>query len=552
MRHLRNEADRCEEMTFHAGVLLGLVIFLWMATDALAWLGPYFDEWIFVPVSLHFLGECEVDAAIGRQIGCIPWMQMPPYVGVIKALLLAPVFGLWGVSEWTVRLPPIFLSVLMFWRLGAFLRPRLGLWTVAVLLLVTTDVVFVEQARFDWGPVVIATLCKLLGLAALWRWLEQGRRRDLVLLLVACIVGLLDKLSFVWVVLAYSVALMMVWPDRMLVRLRSMRRGDWWVLGGAAVVLAFIALQLILPAMAMKLPGHGLERGWLERAEHVLTLFDLTFSGVAVRRLVFDDPAVGSSIPRYLLFGQLAIGFAVLYWRRRHLASDTGALRLLAFCSVVIGVLFALLVYTPEVGGAHHLIVLWPYNWLHVGALLVALDAGISGRLPVLVALRGVAICALLALGVQRWQQWSDASVWWRGEKGSAPLFDPAIGEAANAINSMTSDVDVISGQWGLHQALVSMAAAERRSRYHDWMWALASDSPDVARHLGSKLELLEEAVVVSWIPPLGPTPSSTWRERVIAPVTRCVKGVREIDSSRGQPLIRIERLGFTSGVCEN
>lgn len=553
MWRFRVASDRYETALYSVGFWAGLALFLWMATDALAWLGPYFDEWIFVPVSLHFLGECDVEAAIGYRFGCIPWMQAPPYVGVVKALLSAPFFAIWGVSEWTVRLPPILLSLVMFWAVGRFLHRRLGVWVVPVLLLMTTDIVFIEQARFDWGPVVVATFCKLLGFAALWRWLERGRRIDLVLLLTFCIVGLFDKLSFVWVVLAYAVGVLLVWPDRLMIRIREMRRVDVWIVVFAGIALIFIAVKLILPAMALKLPGQGAPRDWHSRAMHVVDLFDITFSGAAVRQWVFNDPAHVSSVPRFWLLGQVILGIGVLIWRWRQFVHNFAALRMLAFSTVVMLVLFVLLVYTPEVGGAHHLIVLWPYHWIHFGALLLAFDERLVAQKTARRAVGGLVVVLMVVLGIHRWNQWSEAVIWWRGERGASPLFDPALVQAANAINAMPEAV-VVSTQWGLHQALVSFGRSERRSQYQDWSWSLASltDKPkNFVDHLRRRIVDLDEVVLVSWIPPIGPTPSSEWRDELLGPMAYCVKQVYQFESSRGESLILVERLGFSPLACQ-
>ena len=62
-----------------------IAVFLALATVALDKPGYYYDEVIFVPVSLRVLGQCDVDAAVTREIGCLPLMQTLGYVGAVKA-----------------------------------------------------------------------------------------------------------------------------------------------------------------------------------------------------------------------------------------------------------------------------------------------------------------------------------------------------------------------------------------------------------------------------------------------------------------------------------
>ena len=87
-----------------------VAVFLALATVALDKPGYYYDEVIFVPAALRVLGQCDVDAAVTMQIGCFPLMQTLGYVGAVKAWLHAPLFGIFGINVWTVRLPSILLA----------------------------------------------------------------------------------------------------------------------------------------------------------------------------------------------------------------------------------------------------------------------------------------------------------------------------------------------------------------------------------------------------------------------------------------------------------
>ena len=81
-----------------------IAVFVALAAYALDRPGYYYDEVIFVPVALRVLGQCDVDAAVTMQAGCLPLMQTLGYVGAIKAWLHAPVFAAFGINVWTVRL----------------------------------------------------------------------------------------------------------------------------------------------------------------------------------------------------------------------------------------------------------------------------------------------------------------------------------------------------------------------------------------------------------------------------------------------------------------
>ena len=153
-----------------------IAVFLALATVALDKPGYYYDEVIFVPVSLRVLGQCDVDAAVTREIGCLPLMQTLGYVGAVKAWLHAPLFASFGINVWTVRLPSILLAAATLVLLWLFVRHELGsAWALLLLALTATDPVFVSHARLDWGPQMIAAFLRVLSLIALWRWIQTGR-----------------------------------------------------------------------------------------------------------------------------------------------------------------------------------------------------------------------------------------------------------------------------------------------------------------------------------------------------------------------------------------
>lgn len=491
----------------HPGRLLAALIaagFAVLASLHLGWLGPYFDEWIFVPVSLQFLGACDLDAAVGISRGCIPLMQAPPYVGVVKAALMAPVFAVFGVDAWTVRLPPILLTSLVLWFTWRFLAPRLGGLALLAILLMALDPVLIEHARFDWGPFVVSNACKLLGLYALWHWLESGRTRSLAFAMVLCLLGLVDKLSFVWIVIAYGTAVVVSLPDWLLARLKSMRRADWGVVGVAGVLMLWIAADLILPATRMQLPGFEQPLSLLQRFARVLELYNLTFAGLALRRWVFGVDLIAPAWPFVVLCIVWLLSVLTLVVRRSEYRNDRGPLRLLGFCAAAIPGLIGLLVATREVGGSHHLVVLWPYPLLMLVALMhVWLEPvrRLAGFAPgVLVLL--VAGCVGAASGATYLQSLG----YWRGDHGARPYFDPVLYEVAKALEPLEAE-RVISTGWGLHHGLLSLASEPRRARYRDWTWTLqAPPDADAARTDWLWRTHLKDRRVawITWAPGLG------------------------------------------------
>src|SRR5258705_416337 len=91
-----------------------------------------------------------------------------------------------------------------------------GIAVLALLVFVALalDPALVFHSHFDWGPCVISALCRVGLIALLMRWLDDGRARDLALAALIGVVGLYDKLNFVWVLVALGVALPLAYGRR--------------------------------------------------------------------------------------------------------------------------------------------------------------------------------------------------------------------------------------------------------------------------------------------------------------------------------------------------
>jgi hypothetical protein len=219
---------------------------------------------------------------------------------------------------------------------------------------------------------------------------------------------------------------------------------------------------------------------------------------------VFGVDLVAPTWPFIALCIVWLLSVLTLVMRRTEYRNDKGPLRLLGFTAATVPTLIALLVATREVGGSHHLVVLWPYPLLMLVALLrVWLEPirRLAGFAPMVLLLL-VAGCVTAASGATYFQSLS----YWRGDHGARPYFDPVLYEVAEALVHVDAD-RVISTGWGLHHGLLSLAPGPQRSRYLDWTWTL-QDAPakDAARTDWLWRTHMQESTVawISWAPGLG------------------------------------------------
>jgi 4-amino-4-deoxy-L-arabinose transferase-like glycosyltransferase len=452
--------------------------------------GYNYDEVRFVPVSLRVLGQCDVDAAVTREWGCLPLMQRPGYVGAVKAWLHAPIFAAFGINPWTVRLPSILVAAVALVLLWSFARRELGgAWSILLLALVAIDPVLTSHARLDWGPQMIATLMRVTALAAVWRWLQTGRFHWLATACAAMLVGFADKLSFLWVIGALFGATVLVAGRTAVARLRDGAPWQPLLAAATAALLVWGALALVPEAtridalLAPSAPALG------ARIANIWHLYALAYSGNWVLHRVFGTMAVTTPLFGVLVLVQLAAAAAVLAsWR-----PWTPARRFLAFLTVTLVLLFAAIVSTPRISVAHHLFMLWPLPTLHLVALLaiVAQHAGgaAGGRAPALrrsVAVSGIVVCgALLAWNVAWQLRYVDA---WRNNRDLRPRFDAAIENVAARIGELHVD-RVIALDRGLQPQLVALSGRGNAAEFREWTGraegAAAPDPRALARLLG-------------------------------------------------------------------
>jgi hypothetical protein len=468
----------------HRIAILALLVatFVALATVTLDKPGYYDDEVVFVPVSLRTLGQCDVDAAVTRQWGCFPLMQAPGSVGAVKAWLHAPIFALFGINTWTVRLPSILVAAVALVVVWTFARRELGgAWAILLLALLATDPVLSSHARLDWGPQMIAALMRVTALAGLWRWLQTGRIFWLALTCAAVAVGFADKLDFIWVIGALLGAAVLVAGPLFYDRLRD---GTPWqpaLAGVTGGLLLWGTLTLARQAANLDASVNAGMPGIGERLANLWQLYAATFSGTSVLNRVFGTKAVTTAFFNVLALVQLLTAAALLSsWR-----PWTPARRFLAYLTMTLVLLIAAIAVTPWAGGPDRPFMIWPLPTLHLVTLLaiVAQHAGgtADGRGTALrrsVAVVGTVVCGALLAWNAGWQlRYIDA---WRDNHDYQAPFDSAIAKLGARIDELEID-RVIAVDRGLHQQLVTLAGRRRAADFREWTWRL-TETPDLER----------------------------------------------------------------------
>jgi 4-amino-4-deoxy-L-arabinose transferase-like glycosyltransferase len=464
--------DRWEKLTLFSLIL----VFAAFATYQIHSPGLYMDEMIFV----------------GAATGKLPyrdWLGIPlmifPYSGALKSWIYTPIFALFGVSAVSIRLPVVLISCGTL-ALGYTLVRRNFTpgWATAFTAACVVHPGFVLQTKVDWGPVVFMLFFKALCLYLLVKWLETPRlfSWSLAGVIAACGLGFFDKFNFIWFVVAlFSATLVVYWRE-----IRAQLTGVPKSLI-AAIVMAIIAagalvLLIILPLM--QLPQMQLTS---RRVSQIWTLYEITSTGGATAFLWFKRPPTIALWPGWVVLAVTA-GFLLLTltfcWKRSWNARiHAQALRFCIWCLLMFVAIFAQIVITPQAGGPHHTLMLFPFDLLACFAAVFLFINILSVRKRrVATLLCGIVLLIWATFEIQSLQshfrRFRDASSF-RGR------WSPRVELLADYVNINGQQVDAIyCVDWGIGNQMAALCRRDISRKLQD-IWPIfknwSTKQPDAA-----------------------------------------------------------------------
>ncbi len=452
-------------------LLIPLAIFLLLASHSMHAPGLYYDE-MFV-----------ISPATG-----IPayktWFGLPimisPYVGADKAWIYPPIFWLFGVSAWSIRLPAILISCASL-ILGYFLVRRI--LTPAWALIFTTACAvhpgFIFLTKVDWGPVVLMLFLKALSLVIWFRWLD-GTQKTCWLLFPLWVLGFWDKFNFVWFIIALVLATAVVYRAVIWQKILSLRPGLLVTAVIGLIGAGLLTLWIIFPLLQK--PSTS---AFSDRFLHVWALYKYTCTGLGTASMWFKSvPAM----PAWTGWGVpvLTLAFLVLalsgYALSDHPtpAIDRRVLRFCLWCLLMFGIIFLEVAVTPQAGGAHHTIMLFPFDLLACLSAAYLLGNALVGkkRALILILQSGIflfwAACNLESIRIH-FNKFKDISSF-------RARFSPRIESLADYLNSQGQELKAIHCvDWGIGMQLAAICRPAVRSKVIDEWMTFKSWSPKEA-----------------------------------------------------------------------
>ncbi len=473
-----------------APYLVVAVAFAYFAYATLAEIarpGLQYDEALFVNAALG--GDYPSQAFIYSRVFDVP-TQLMSYIGALKAWMYAPVFELAGVSVASIRVPAVLLAmatIALAFVLGKRLfNPWIG---AALAILVATDPVYAVMAKADWGPVALSSLFRLSALVVYFQLIRTGSLRYLYLLLGALALGLFNKFDFLAFIAALGIAALVVHGPELL---RLLLRHRWRLALPVLVavgLIAYVGVELIIPAGESQ-PVRSLPL-WIH-ARAVWHMYSSTMNGTAVFQYMTLTPLAHPTVTNLLVYPALAITgvLGLISFRRPRDSELWRHARTGLFFFVLFGVMAIALAGTPQAGGPHHVMLLWP-----LPALLAVSLVAVATQLPVRVrnpwlAAAALAVASLAITQVRTSQEYlsgfAKTKLW-------SPIWNTEIEPLARVVDAAAPRVDsIVTADWGIGNQVFALGNDATRTKLND-TWATFTGAPNTPQaHTAVRAALLD------------------------------------------------------------
>ena len=185
-----------------------ILLYVLIASYKLRFPGTMYDEALYVNSAL---GGVDKITFFTKSLHGIPILLMP-YIGALKAYIFFPIFGLFGVSPITMRLPDVLITAGALYIMYKLVREQAGYFlSICVLLITAFNASFIMFTRLDNGPVVLDFLLKILALFSLLYFIKTYKLLYLSLFWLFMFLGEFNKLNFLWYVNAFTAAAVLIY-----------------------------------------------------------------------------------------------------------------------------------------------------------------------------------------------------------------------------------------------------------------------------------------------------------------------------------------------------
>jgi Dolichyl-phosphate-mannose-protein mannosyltransferase len=470
-----------------------LAVYVGLATYKLHLPGLYYDEMLFVGPAA---GERPYLKCFG-----LPLLIFP-YIGALKSWIYTPIFALFGVSPVSIRLPAILIScgtlALGYSLVRRILTPG---WAVAFTGACAIHPGFVLLTRVDLGPIALMLFLKALCLVLLFKWLE-GPQRICWSVFGVCLLGFFDKFNFIWFIVALAVSTSAVYGAEIFGKLRTVPVKVLMATASALVAVGSLVLWIVYPLLQRP---HALASSG--RLSQMWSLYESMCTGGATAYLWFKS---SPAIPSWMGWGVLSLTAMLLlltlvsYGLRARADKnvDTRTLRFCLWCLLMFGIIFVEIVLTPQAGGPHHLIMLFPFDLLAGFSAAFLFANTFPGMRRSVVFLEGCVLLIWVASNLRSFEMHFSK---FRDMSSFRGRWSPHVELLAAYLNEKAKNVDSIyTIDWGIGFELRALCRRKIGRKVKDsWPTLLgwSPDRPDGAAEIARVFPPEKTALYVGFVP---------------------------------------------------
>jgi hypothetical protein len=222
------------ERTLNASPFIVILGYILIASYRISYPGVQYDESLYLNAAQ---GGVDKVTFMTKTFHGIPVLMMP-YIGALKAYIFYPIFSLFKVSPTTMRLPVILITGAALYILFRLLVAQTGrMIALLILTMVALDASFIMFTRLDNGPVVLDFLIKVIGVAAILKFIKDRKLVWLILFWASMLLGVFNKLNFIWYVNAFVAAFVIIYGKQTWINLNKRERNNTIVLS----ILGYLA-----------------------------------------------------------------------------------------------------------------------------------------------------------------------------------------------------------------------------------------------------------------------------------------------------------------------
>ena len=466
---IRNKFKKEDIISISLFIVCSLAFFL-MAVYKITRPGVQYDEISFYNIALG----AKTDHFVSKRIHGIPVMVMP-YIGALKAYLYKLVFWLFGVTAISIRLPMILLSTVTLWfiyKLMNLLTKNLWVSNITVAL-VSTSFCFIVSSKLDWGPTVIMFFFMSLALLSFFLFMDTHRLFYFYIMLIALLLGVYDKSNFIWFSSAFGVSALVIYRKKIVLFARELKSRFTVPLAVFLFIMFFYIISSVLPLMRLEINSAGSVSFDFQRILFIYRETSKTLTGRAYTEYLvntftnFNDFKNKIALLSYFLSSLLFLLWFFPNFRKRFSSVLNCQINSIAFMYLISGVIFTEIIFTRQVGGAHHYIMLLPftvYITVLCGYIIIKIIQNTIIKNIFTVVFFAI-VSIILFLNFR-------ADIWFlryisNENNEYNTIWDPAIYELSDYV--INSGVETVySIDWGLHNQLYSFDPERDNKNYMD------------------------------------------------------------------------------------